>query len=124
LLDDDGVIRLKAVEAIRSLIGKITLSPEEGKLAIEVHGDLAGILTVAARGRNTATRLLGVAEKARVEKIISRVEMVAGARSKHNCASQERRSNIIVDIGLWEFTFGTPAIPVFEQTADSAIVLH
>ncbi len=79
LRDEDGVMRLKSAEAIRSLIGEITLSPENGKLAIEVRGDLAGILTVAARGRKTAGRLGGVAEKARVEEIISQVEMVAGA---------------------------------------------
>jgi hypothetical protein len=82
LQDDDGVMRLKAVDAIRSLIGEITLSPENGKLAIEVRGDLAGILTVAARDLKTASRLGGVAERARVEEIISQVEMVAGARNR------------------------------------------
>ena len=82
LLDNDGVARLKSVEAIRSLIGEIMLSPENGKLAIEVRGDLAGILTVAARGRKTARHRESVAEKARVEEIISQVESREQTRHK------------------------------------------
>ena len=40
-------------EAIRALVEAIVLVPEDGKLAIEVRGDLAAIL---ALGQNASTR--------------------------------------------------------------------
>jgi site-specific DNA recombinase len=39
--------RTEAAERLRSLVSKIVLTPEEGQLAVDVHGDLAGILAIA-----------------------------------------------------------------------------
>ena len=81
LNDDTEATRMKAVEAIRSLIGEIVLTPEGETLAIEVKGDLAGILSIAA-GRKLAPKFPKPgrkSEEAPVEEIISQVEMVAGA---------------------------------------------
>ena len=39
--------RAEAAQRLRSLVSKIVLTPEDGKLAIDVHGDLAGILGIA-----------------------------------------------------------------------------
>ncbi len=43
--DEDGS-RTEAAERLRSLVSKIVLTPADGKLTIDVHGDLAGILTI------------------------------------------------------------------------------
>lgn len=40
-------IRAEAAEALRALIEQIRLVPENGKLAIDLHGTLAGILSAA-----------------------------------------------------------------------------
>jgi hypothetical protein len=40
----DDQDRAEAAERLRSLVSKIVLTPEDGKLAIDVHGDLGGIL--------------------------------------------------------------------------------
>ncbi len=43
-------IRTEAADLLRGLIDKIVLKPKEGskEYAIDLHGDLAGILTVAS----------------------------------------------------------------------------
>ncbi|MHB1302415.1 MAG: recombinase family protein [Acidiphilium sp.] len=43
--------RAQATEVIRSLVSEIVLTPAGGLLEIEVRGDLAGILTIAAAGK-------------------------------------------------------------------------
>jgi len=43
--------RTHAAEVIRSLVSAIILTPVDGVLQVELHGDLAGILTIAASGR-------------------------------------------------------------------------
>ena len=43
--------RQEAAEVIRSLIEAIILTPSDKGLQIDVRGDLAGILTVAAGGQ-------------------------------------------------------------------------
>ena len=45
--DAEGTDRAEAAERLRSLVSKIVLTPEDGRLAIDVHGDLAGILAIA-----------------------------------------------------------------------------
>jgi site-specific DNA recombinase len=45
--DTEGADRAEAAERLRSLVGKIILTPEDGRLVIDVHGDLAGILAIA-----------------------------------------------------------------------------
>jgi len=47
--DAEGADRVEAAERLRSLVSKIVLTPENGRLVIDVHGDLAGILAIAHR---------------------------------------------------------------------------
>jgi site-specific DNA recombinase len=54
LSGDQAGQRTEASERLRSHVSKIVLVPEAGKLAIEVQGDLAGILTIA--GTNALRR--------------------------------------------------------------------
>ena len=60
-----------AFEAIRSLIERVVLTPVDGKLAIDLYGEIAGILKMAA-GHKAGNVLGPVSEQ---------LVMVAGARS-------------------------------------------
>jgi 2-phospho-L-lactate guanylyltransferase (CobY/MobA/RfbA family) len=42
------------VDVIRSLVEDIILTPVDGKVEIDVRGDLAGILTLSAQTKNPA----------------------------------------------------------------------
>ena len=53
----------EAFEAIRSLIDQIILSPEESKLRVDLHGEIAAILTLAQAGKNPARGLADRAEQ-------------------------------------------------------------
>ncbi len=68
LQDDSEEQRVEAAEAIRSLVEDIILTPVEGKIEIDVRGDLAGILTLSVQAKNPAGRAGS-----------SQVKMVAGA---------------------------------------------
>jgi DNA invertase Pin-like site-specific DNA recombinase len=48
-------LRAEAAEAIRELIDEVRLVPENGRLEIELTGDLAGILALAAGSKKPAT---------------------------------------------------------------------
>ena len=54
-LQQDGT-KAQAAEVIRSLVSEIVLTPEGGALQIDVRGDLAGILTIAAAGNQKSPR--------------------------------------------------------------------
>jgi site-specific DNA recombinase len=43
--------RDQAFELIRSLVDKVVLTPVNGKLRIDLHGDLAGILRLCQDGK-------------------------------------------------------------------------
>ena len=60
--------RVEAADILRSLVDKIVLTPMDGKVEIDVQGDLAGILMISAQTKNPA---LGAGS--------SQVKMVAGA---------------------------------------------
>ena len=64
--------REEAFGLIRSLIDAVILTPVDGKLEIELHGDLAGILALSEAGKQSA---FSAKEKA------LQIKMVAGARS-------------------------------------------
>ncbi|PZR78880.1 MAG: resolvase, partial [Stutzerimonas stutzeri] len=64
---DEGK-RIEAVDTLRSLVDRIILTPVEGKMEIDVQGDLAGILTISVQSKNPAS---GAGS--------SQVKMVAGA---------------------------------------------
>ncbi|MDE2467098.1 MAG: recombinase family protein [Alphaproteobacteria bacterium] len=64
--------RAQAAEVIRSLVSEIVLTPAAGLLEIDVRGDLAGILTIAAAGKQKSPPLSGAGSDG------SQVMMVAG----------------------------------------------
>ncbi|MCY1456371.1 hypothetical protein D9M71_735890 [compost metagenome] len=68
LQDEEEEKRIEAADFLRSLVDKIVLTPVEGKVEIDVQGDLAGILTISAQTKNPAGGRGG-----------SQVKMVAGA---------------------------------------------
>ncbi|WP_114391271.1 recombinase family protein [Notoacmeibacter marinus] len=70
LQNEDGEKRMEAADIIRTLVEKIVLTPSDGKVEIDVQGDLAGILTLSVQKRSPA----GGAGP-------SQVKMVAGARN-------------------------------------------
>jgi site-specific DNA recombinase len=49
-------LRVEAAEAIRSLVEEIRLVPENGKLEIELAGDLAGILALSCGNKKPVSR--------------------------------------------------------------------
>ena len=65
--------RAQAAEVIRSLVSEIVLTPTAGLLEINVQGDLAGILTIAAAGRQQKSPSLSGAGSS-----VSQVKVVAG----------------------------------------------
>jgi site-specific DNA recombinase len=67
--------RARAADIIRSLVSEIILMPEDGVLRVELRGDLAGILTIAA-SRQRSSRPDG-----RTAALASQVMLVAGARN-------------------------------------------
>jgi site-specific DNA recombinase len=48
-------LRVEAAQALRGLIDEVRLMPENGRLEIELLGDLAGILALGAGGKQPAT---------------------------------------------------------------------
>ena len=68
LQDEDEGKRIEAADTLRSLVDQIVLTPVEGKVEIDVQGDLAGILTISSQSKNPAAGATG-----------SQVKMVAGA---------------------------------------------
>lgn len=70
LQGEDEETRTEAADIIRTLVEDIVLTPVDGKVEIDVRGDLAGILALSVQTKNPA----GVAGS-------SQVKMVAGARN-------------------------------------------
>src|SRR5690606_34339826 len=73
LQDEDEEKRTEAADIIRTLVEDIVLTPVDGKVEIDVRGDLAGILTLSVQTKNPAGRAGS-----------SQVKMVAGGRAHHN----------------------------------------
>ena len=71
LQDEDEGKRIEAADTLRSLVDQIVLTPVEGKVEIDVQGDLAGILTISTQSKNPAAGATG-----------SQVKMVAGAHNQ------------------------------------------
>ncbi|KTT95725.1 recombinase family protein, partial [Sphingomonas sanguinis] len=68
LQDDSEERRTEAADVLRTLVEDIILTPADGKIQIDVRGDLAEILTLSAQKQNPAAGATG-----------SQVKMVAGA---------------------------------------------
>lgn len=77
---DDDQDRAEAAERLRSLVSKIILTPEDGDLAIELQGDLAGILAIAHAKSPSAGPDGGILQ----------AELVAGTRGHQNLAETQR----------------------------------
>ncbi|QEU08381.1 recombinase family protein [Paracoccus yeei] len=73
LQDEDEGKRIEAADTLRSLVDQIVLTPVDGKVEIDVQGDLAGILTISTQSKNPAAGATG-----------SQVKMVAGAGNRRN----------------------------------------
>ncbi|WP_323010582.1 recombinase family protein [Paracoccus sp. (in: a-proteobacteria)] len=73
LQGDDEAQRIEAADILRSLVDKIVLTPVDGKIEIDVQGDLAGILMLSAQTKNPAAGATG-----------SQVKMVAGACNRRS----------------------------------------
>ena len=71
LQDEDEGKRIEAADTLRSLVDQIVLTPVDGKVEIDVQGDLAGILTISTQSKNPAGG-----------RGASQVKMVAGARNQ------------------------------------------
>ncbi|MXO02507.1 recombinase family protein, partial [Shinella zoogloeoides] len=54
LQDEEEEKRIEAADILRSLVDKIVLTPVDGKVEIDVQGDLAGILMISAQPKNPA----------------------------------------------------------------------
>lgn len=48
----DEAVRDEASSAIRSLIGEIRLMPQQGQLAVLLHGNLAAMLALSSTNKN------------------------------------------------------------------------
>ena len=79
--DAEGADRVEAAERLRSLVSKIVLTPENGRLVIDVHGDLAGILAIAHRK----------APPARTDGAVSRALPNAGNHGQHSLPKHKGR---------------------------------
>lgn len=77
---DEEEDRTEAADRLRALVSKIVLTPENGRLAIDVQGDLAGILAIA----QAKTPPAGVDG-------ISQAKLVAGTRSQLNLPKNKGR---------------------------------
>ena len=69
----DPATRDEAFELIRSLIDEIRLTPEDGRLRIELRGELAAILALAADSKKPG----GLTAAG----LVAQIKMVAGAGS-------------------------------------------
>ena len=78
LNDPSEPARLRAADAIRSLVDCIVLTPVGGEVTIDVHGDLAGILSVATGGKAVAGVGL-VRGRCDPAELAAQVKLVAGA---------------------------------------------
>jgi site-specific DNA recombinase len=76
--------KLEASEILRGLVDKVVVSPAEGGFALDLYGDLAGILALASNAKQPSGRGAGGLQ----------VSMVAGARY------QLRRTPLTCEIRL------------------------
>ena len=81
--DGNDQDRTEAAERLRSLVDKIVLTPEYGKLVIHVHGDLAGILAIA-HSKAPSAGADGAASQ--------------GIRGRHNVPKNKRRPPEAADV--------------------------
>ena len=90
LQDEEEEKRIEAADILRSLVNQIVLTPVDGKVEIDVQGDLAGILIISAQTKNPAGGRGGSQVKmvagagSNLYLLPEQVKMVAGTGSHHN----------------------------------------
>jgi hypothetical protein len=72
---------VEAAEHLRSLVSKIVLTPEDGRLVIDVHGAPAGILGIAH----------GTAPPARTDGAVTRAKLNAGRHGQNSLPKPKGR---------------------------------
>ena len=93
LQDEDEGKRIEAADTLRSLVDQIVLTPVDGKVEIDVQGDLAGILTISTQSKNPAAGATGSQVKmvagagSNLHLLPEQVKMVAGTGIDHNLQS-------------------------------------
>jgi hypothetical protein len=70
---EDETLRDEGFELIRSLIEKVVVTPVEGELQIDLHGEFAGIFTLCQPGRRADGRVGA--------DLASQIKVIAGARN-------------------------------------------
>lgn len=78
LREESEARRMEASDILRSLIDQIILTPEDGVLQVDLRGDLAGILAVAADQSDRPKRKKPPEGAAAFGDLVQQVEMVAG----------------------------------------------
>ena len=89
-----GERRQEASQLIRSLIDKIVLSPSDGGLVVDLHGDLAGILGISARGHYSKTEQ---------KLLFDQIEEIAGNPGKSG--DTEKQVKMVAGAGFEPATF-------------------
>lgn len=91
----------EAIAIVRDLIDHILVKPTSrpDPVGLEVVGNLAVLLSENPTGTQVAESL------------------VAGARSKHNCAARTQPLNPIIDVGAWDYAADRRAVPVIAAHA-------
>jgi site-specific DNA recombinase len=84
--------RAPAADIIRSLVSEIILTPENGLLHVELRGDLAGILTVAAAGKPKSPTS-GEAGSGRTEQVMT-------VTANRNLRDVRRESDLIEQVKM------------------------
>jgi site-specific DNA recombinase len=82
LREETEAQRMEATEILRGLINNVVLRPMDGDFAIDLRGELAGILAVAAGaglGGDVQKRRKPPLRAASSADLVQQVEMVAGA---------------------------------------------
>ncbi len=80
--------RPEAAQLIRSLIDKIVLSPSEDGLVVDLHGDLAGILGISARGHYS---------KEEQKLLFDQIEEIAG--NQEDSSDTEKQDKMVAGVG-------------------------
>jgi site-specific DNA recombinase len=109
LQDEEEGKRVEAADTIRSLVDQIVLTPVEGKVEIDVQGDLAGILTISTQTKNPAGERGGSQVKmvagagSNLHLLPEQVKMVAGTGIDHNLQSTPVK--MVAGVGFEPTTF-------------------
>lgn len=98
--------RDQAAQLVRNLIEKIVLTPNESRsaLAIDLHGDLAGILQMS--NRHALGKAKGLGRLSRAEECeVRQAKAVAGLSGSGLCGSELGKVQVVAGVGFEPTTF-------------------